>query len=301
MLNCAFKTGNGPEKLLNDNPPNVLREISVPVFSGFKRFSTRVPSTVSLATLIFVSGCGYAEYETRLNESKKYYAYLDRIEQSLAPKWLVAGNLMELRVPRQFSLIPAPLPTQKDDGTIEAPAVDPRQPDYLNLILPGLFGAWEAPFKVMKPNGTAEDRKGYIYVLSNYWELAGERPADAGAFVENLKNLLSENLRIQPSDERTEVHPKVMPAYQAQLQYDACAFKGKPIDGVNYTFETYSRTNGSVIATLVLVLPEGMDSPQKVSERIPMMLESFSFTKNPPKAGADKNGPAQPNPGKVGF
>ena len=76
--------------------------------------------SLSLMLLLSVTaGCGYAEYETRLSETKKYYAYLDRIEQSLAPKWIVPGNLMELRVPNQFSLIPPPQPIKKEDGTVE--------------------------------------------------------------------------------------------------------------------------------------------------------------------------------------
>ena len=251
------------------------------------------------AILLLVSGCGYAEYEIRLAETKKYYAYLDRIEQSLAVKWIAPGNLMELRVPRQFGpILPAPL-IQKEDGSFEQPSIDPRQPDYLNLIFPELFGAWESVFKVAKGNGTTEDRKGYIYALGNYWELAGEHANDAGEFANNLKAFLAERLQITPADgePKQQVYPKVVPAYQVQAVYDVCSFKGKNIDGTNYTFEVFSRTQGSVIGVIVVVLPEGLEMQQKVNERIPMMLESFNFTTTPPKAGSDKFGPVQGNAG----
>lgn len=257
-----------------------------------------------LGLIVLAYGCGYSEYEARLNESKKYYAYLDKIEQSLAPKWTVAGNLMELRVPQQFTLIPPAQPIQKEDGTIEQPAIDPRQPDYLNLTFPELFGAWESTFQVGKGNGVTEDRKGYIYALSNYWELAGDHATDAGEFVNTLKAYLSEKLQVPVTEEAPQLHPKVMPAYQAQAAFDVCSFKGKEIDGTNYTFEVYSKKLGSVIGVIVIVLPEGIENVQRVNERIPMMLESFTFTAIPPKAGSDKNGSPQGNaapPPNAGF
>ena len=165
----------------------------------------------------------------------------------------------------------------------------------MNLVFPELIGAWEAVFKVAKGSGTTEDRKGYIYGLSNYWELAGEHATDAGEFTNNLKAFLAEKLRIEPTAEPVQLLPKVVPAYQAQVSYDVCSFKGKNIDGTNYTFETYSRTQGSVIGVIVVVLPEGIEMQQKVNERIPMMLESFNFVSTPPKAGSDKNAPAPSN------
>lgn len=255
----------------------------------------------SLLLVVLISGCGYAEYEFRLNESKKYYAYLDKIEQSLAPRWASPGNVLELRVPRQFNQIPAPPPPPKDDDGAEQP-IDQRQPDYLktNFKFPGLFGAWEAPFKVTSREGV-EERKGYIYALSNYWEFAGEHANDAPEFTNHLKEELAQKLRVAESDPRTETYPKVVPAYRPQLTYDVCSFKGKEIDGVNYSFDVYSRTNGSVIGVIVVVLPEGMDSPQKLLERIPLMLETFVVTKTPPKAGANANQPVQQNPGGAAF
>ncbi len=253
----------------------------------------------SAGFFLFVAGCGFAEYEARLAETKKYYTYLDKIEQSLSPKWSAAANLIDLRVPNQFTPIPPAALIQKDDGTFEQPAIDPRQPDYLNLMFPELHGAWESIFKVAKGGGAFEERKGYIYVLSNYWELAGEHATDAGEFVNNLKVYLSEKLRIPPSDETTQVHPKVSPAYQVQSTFDVCSFKGKDIDGTNYTFEVYAKKIGSVIGVIVVVLPEGLENAQKVNERIPMMLESFNFTSAPPKIGADKNA-VQAKPAPVG-
>lgn len=260
-------------------------------------FSRAVPRILSnraslLLILSAIGGCGYSEYEMRLNESKRYYAYLDKVEQSLAPKWSLPGNLMELRVPKQFMLIPPPPPAATGDENAERP-IDQRQPDYVNLILPGLFGAWEATFKVVKTDGTPDDRKGYIYALSNYWEFAGENSVDAGEFVTTIRDLLAEKLKLPVTDVRQEAYPKTAGSYHSQVPYDVCSFRGKEIDGVNYTVDVYARTQGSIIGIIITVLPETIDSQQKVSERIPLMLETFKFTKTPPRAGADPNAPAQ--------
>ena len=258
-------------------------------------FSHRFSTVACFGLFVVVCGCGYAEYEARLAETRKYYAHLDKIEQALAAKWSVAGGIMDLRVPLQFTAIPAAPLIAKDDGTFEQPENDPRQPDYLNLVFPELFGAWESVFKVAKGGGATEDHKGYIYVVSNYWELAGEHANDAGEFPNKLKTHLTDTLQITATDEMVQMHPKVLPAYQVQKTYEACSFKGKNINGTNYTFELYSLKSGSVIGVIVVVLPEGIEMPQKINERIPMMLESFNLTSAAPKAGSDKNAGSQGN------
>jgi hypothetical protein len=266
-------------------------------------FLSRISHRTGISLLLLASGCGYAEYESRLAESRKYYAHLDKIEQSLAPKWSVAGGVMDLRVPQQFVPIPpAPL-IQKEDGTFEQPESDPRQPDYLNLTFPDLFGAWESVFKVAKGGGATEDHKGYIYVVSNYWELAGEHATDAGEFTNKLKTYLTDTLQVAATDETVQMHPKVVPAYQSQKSYDTCSFKGKNINGTNYTFELFSHKSGSIIGVIIVAMPEGIEMPQKINERIPMMLESFNLTSTPPKVGSDKAAPAAGNQpaGPAGF
>lgn len=254
---------------------------------------------VSLALMVFASGCGYADYEMRLNESRKYYAYLEKVEQSLAPKWVVPGNLMDLRVPKQFMLIPPPPPPPKDDENAEAP-IDQRQPDYVNLVLPELFGAWQANLKVSQ-NGKVEELKGYIYTLSNYWEFAGDHAVDAGSFTTKVKDLLADKLGVAEAETATESYPKVAASYRPQLTYEVSRFKKVQIEDANYSFEVYSRTQGSIIGVIVVVLPDQLDTSQKVSERIPMMLETFNFTRTPPKAGAEKNAPAQQNQAGPSF
>ena len=256
--------------------------------------STLVRAGIVASAIVFICGCGYVDYEFRLNESKKYYAYLDKVEQHLAPKWVSSEAPVELRAPKQFTLIPPPQKIQREDGSVEEPAVDPRQPDYGNyyLKLPGLVGAWESRFSVLKPDGTREERKGYLYTLTNYWELVGDQAADSSKFVSNLQSLMAEKLGVPATDVRVEPQPAGYPAYVPVSSYDVCNFKHVDIEGVFYNFEVYAKQNGSVFGVVVLVLPEGMESPQKLSERLPLMLGYFNFSKDPPRVGSSQNAPA---------
>lgn len=253
-----------------------------------------------------VLGCGAEQYEIRLKQSRDYYKYLERIEQNLSSKWSDGRVVEMIRVPRQFQPIPAPVPVKNEDGQEEAPTADPRQPDYLNLVFPNseLIGAWDASFAVDVPDGTTATRKGYIYVLSNYWKFLGEDPADALKFGGAIVNLVGDALddHLPPAELENppvELHPKPG-GYLPHSSYSVFTFKPKPIrvrtdegdSTVNYTFTMYGKQNGNIQAIVLVVLPENISSREKLAERIPMMLENFHITRNEPKPSQGGGGPA---------
>jgi hypothetical protein len=268
-----------------------------------------------LCLALGLCGCGAEQYETRLKQSKDYFNYLAKIEQNLAVKW-TDGRVVELlRVPKQFMAIPAPVPVKNEEGQEELPAVDPRQPNYLNLLFPTaeLIGAWEAPFGVVAADGSADTRTAYIYVLSNYWKFATEDNAEAlkfiGATVQLVGDALEEHLppeKLERPD--VELHPK-RGKYLAESSYNVYTFPPKPITlrsteretTVNYTFTMYAKQNGNIQAIVLVVLPDNISSQEKLVERIPMMLEHFQITRTEPKPsqGGAQQGPAQNSP--VGF
>ena len=259
-------------------------------------------SGLAAALCLFV-GCGADKYEQRLRESKKYYNELEQIELNLAPKWSDGRLIQEIRVPRQFQPIPAPQPIKHEDGTVEMPAVDPRQPDYLNLVFPRdqLIAAWEAPFEVALPDGTTDTRKGYIYVLSNYWMFIGENPNDAltftSAIVQHVGTALEDHLPPEKIESPpAELHPKPG-GYLPAASYNVFTFKPKPITlrsteretTVDYSFEMYEKKNQDIHAVVLVVLPANISSQEKLRERIPMMLDHFTITNVPPSPSADPN------------
>ncbi len=253
-----------------------------------------VAGAVSLAGVV---GCGYEAYELRLKQSQEYYKYLEKVEANLAPKWGDGRGILEVRVPRQFVPISPPQPIKRDDGELEMPAVDPRQPDYMNLIFPELIGAWEAPVEVSLADGGRETRKAYIYALTNYWIFIGETPTETPLFTKSITDLIAAALDDPGTEEPPEMHPKPG-SYLPTASYNVHRFKPKPITlqvedrrtSVNYIFEVYERQSGDVQCPLVVVMPEGVDS--KVNERVSMMLEYVNPTKTPPRPDAKKTAPA---------
>lgn len=258
---------------------------------------------VGLFASCIVMGCGVDTYQERLNRTRDYYNVLDHIEANLAPKWSDGRIVDFIRVPRQFQAIPAPVPVKNEDGKEEMPPVDPRQPDFLNLVFPAstLAAAWEAPFDVPLSDGAIESRKAYIYVLSNYWMFIGEEGTDAlkftGTMIQLIGDALEEHL---PQDKlenpEVELHPKPG-GYFASASYSTFRFKPKPItlreSTVPYSFTVYARQNGNVQCLVLVALPENISSKEKLTERIPMMLEHFSFTRNEPRPGQSQTGPTQ--------
>ncbi len=260
-----------------------------------------------------IMGCGVDQYEIRLRQSKDYYNYLEKIEQNLAPKWSDGRIVEMIRVPKQFQPIPAPVPVKNEDGNEEI-GVDARQPDYMNLVFPTaeLVGAWEAPFSVVVSDGTADTRKAYIYVLSNYWKFLGDDPAEALKFTDAMVQLVGDALEDHiPPDKlenpQTEPHPK-RGGYLPESLYKVYTFQPKPIkhrstereSTVNYTFSMYARQNANIQAIVLVVLPANTSSQEKLDERISMMLEHFLITKTEPKPAQGQSGGAAPaNP--TGF
>jgi hypothetical protein len=267
---------------------------------------------LGVALVLGILGCGADQYETRLKESAKYYAFLEQIELNLAPKWSDNAAVEFIRVPKQFQPIPAPVPVKNEAGETEVPP-DVRQPDYLNLVFPSnqLIGAWEAPFNVDTSDGSTDVRKGYIYVLSNYWMFLGEDPSLALKFTGGIVQLVGDALddHIPPDKlENPEIgyFPK-RGQYMPEVAYSVFTYQPKPITlrnndretTVNYTFTMYARQNGNVQAIVLVALPDRISSQEKLTDRVRMMLENFRVNKTEPRGGTQGGsgggGPAQNN------
>lgn len=244
-----------------------------------------------LALLLFVSGCGFQTYEKRLEETKKYYAYLEKIDSNLAPAWK-DGPIDELRVPMQFRPIRKPPQVKNEDGELVDDPVDPRQPNYISLELPGLLGTWEAPFDIVVGE-KKQPRKGYIYVVSNYSMFNSELASQAPDFMRTLLGTISDRLSLPPVDlakAERELFPKIKAdAYTAQNTFDVFHFQSDEllVDGVPYTIDAYTNLQKDLQVDVLLVLPVGMDAQAKMFERVPLMLERLKIDpkKRPSRAG----------------
>ena len=181
---------------------------------------------VVLAAVCFVSGCGSKTYEERLDKTKSYYKFIERLNQNLGAPY--AENGVVLRTPKQFVSVPKPrrsVPAGNDesgegeeastdetngesaDAFADSPFgqdpedVDPRLPDHIDFELPGLLNVWSADLSTFNAgSGAAESAKGYLYLLGNYeyWQTykTKNQIGDPLKFYEDLRDALSAGLEI---------------------------------------------------------------------------------------------------------
>jgi hypothetical protein len=248
------------------------------VASARTAYATQV---VLVAVAALISGCGAGTYQQRLEESQKYFAYVEKIDANLAPSLQKSGPIEELRVPAQFRQIPEPPKVKNDKGELVLPEIDPRQPNYLLIELPGLIAAWECPFDITTTAGR-EKRKGSIYFLSNTALPLTAPPEQYADFSRTVMEQLAGALRV-PTPDPTRAVPEEYPrarTYTQPNKFEVFRFGADQatIDDLPHTVEVYIHRQGEAQFMLVVVLPVGIDSTQKVSERVQMMLERLRVT-----------------------
>ncbi len=272
--------------------------------------SLRSIRLVSVLALLASLGCGASLYEQRLAESRQYFAYMEKLDTNLAPR-MKLPPIEEIRVPLQFRQIPAPQPVARPKGEEESDEpppepVDLRQPNYVNLELPGLIGAWEAQLPVFA-DGSVTTKGGYIYALTNVELLqSGERAKEAPLFTRDLRRLVSAAFAAPLDDPEAHGEPEAYPRSKIYLPQNK--FLGTPlqpaapIDGVPYLVELASLQNRDVQVVLLVVVPRDVESGEKLTERIPLMFETLKIASEAPRGGtARSSGGAPPPAGGGGF
>jgi hypothetical protein len=250
--------------------------------------SFRFVCAVILASV--AAGCGRETYEHRLDESRRYFTYLDKLNQNLAAPW--AGRGVELRVPKQFQEIAVPkpkakkAPAKKGAGAKDAPDPpaddkDPRQPNYADLIFPGLVGAFSTQLSVA---GKGRE-PGYLYVLSN-GELLGRKGSDekAAQFNKIVLHTIAQAVgQPDPAPEKmaTDSVPKGDPkdAWVPNRTFKVVrpGFAAS-IDGKDYRIEIFNTKQDKNEVSLVYVLPESVSPTEKLATNIDLSLETLKVT-----------------------
>lgn len=273
-------------------------------------------SRVCLAIMmVTLAGCGAELYEHRLAQTQLYFEYIDLVNRNLGAPWQSQG--VEARLPHEFRLIPPPPPKPEEEpaaegeeaeesttGEAEAeePIDDPRQPDYVNLELPGLVGAWTAQVPV-EVEGKIERRPAYLYILTNgvYWS-AGKNDEAIGfhtTVAERLGNALDTYLEesawssVKFPKGQGFVEPKaytaaeVRPQQPVDLTPDDTSYDEIPID-----VRVWLAQAGDIQGVILLVVPRNLDPQFKLAERIDLFLENLKIS--PQKPAPTKPGSAAP-------
>lgn len=248
-------------------------------------------------------GCGYEEYNARLAETAKYFAYQEKMNSNLAAP-VRETPIEEIRLPLQFAALPKPKPPAKrEDGTTpDEEPFDPRQPNYVNVTLPGLAAAWQAPIDTLV-DGKPEKRPGYIYALSNYWMFVTGQTELAPLFTRDTRRLIAATFGTVITDPDgvgdRESYPRAA-QYTTPVPYDVTRLNPEMlINDVRYTVELFAHQEGDIHLILMVVLPRDADlQHSRLNERIPLMLETLKLSNKKPSAPPAKGGatpaPAQP-------
>ncbi len=237
---------------------------------------------------ILCIGCGSAEYERRLEETKKYFAYLDRVNTSLARPWDGSGFGVVVRVPNQFELLDAPEPELEEDGNERPilPQDDPRQPDHGTL--PGLIGAWEW---IVTAESEDEDEleeeentsSCYIYLLGNH-QMWLDRKNDAEIepleFFSIAEQAIADAFRLpvptEDEDSPWKWEAERIPSkggYQPQQDFDFVEFTEYEINNVTSSLIIYRHEANDIQIMLLILVPAEVLEGQNLSKRITYMLE----------------------------
>jgi hypothetical protein len=253
---------------------------------------------VGVMVAAFAAGCGREAYERRLDESKRYFTYLDRLNQNLAPQW--TGRGVKLRVPKQFEVIPGPKPKPKKGAAkgggndapkdaAEAPADqgrDPRQPTFAEITLPGLVGA----FSTKLATAGKGREMGYLYVLTN-GELLGRKGSDekAAQFNNTVIHTIAQAVG-QPDPPPDKLSNNSVP--KGEPWVPKRTFKmvrpGFPasIEGKDYRIDVYNCKEQKNEVSLVYVLPENVSPTERLASNVDLSLETLQITGRSATAGS---------------
>ena|SRR5579863_3923277 len=254
----------------------------------------------ALASLL-LAGCGAAAYETRLGNTSKLFKHMDELNSNLQQStWSDPETGISLRAPLQFAVVPPPVKTEPDPAAAkekpkdaaqeeameeeeeEEEVPDDRQPDYINLGLPGLRGAFKATVKMISTGAAAAaDGEAFVYVLSNH-DLA-EKPDEAKEFKNEFIKELTETLHVTldpDKDSRDEKFPAGDPAVNGFV---------KPVKYINFTvtspeeiagyvriFSAYLYEQADIQVIVLFVLPADTDTSENLTKRIPLSLETLA-------------------------
>lgn len=258
-----------------------------------------LPALIAACLAVAVVGCGGRVYEGRLEETRKYFEFIEKQNVNLTQQW--AGQGIQFRAPKPFVVMPPPPPPKKpkEGEEPEPPPPDTRQPEFIEGGLPGLAGAWKAEFPLGSGPGSPT---GYLYILSNFELFLDEaRAEDAANFHTVAVSAITGGLNVaRPADDKwvTEKYPRGI-GYNEQRAFTVAVLNPVPeIDGLKYDGTIYLAKNGEIQVVVLSLIPQGTrplakNHPQDVSlsERMVLAMETFVTT------GAK---PVKPKPGAPG-
>ncbi len=271
-----------------------------------RRHRVTLSRFLCLISLVALQGCGAERYEERLRNTAEYFAYKDKLNQSLGADWQASG--VRLRPPLQFREIPPP-PPSAGDATAEESPPDPRQSVALGIELPGLLGAWQADVRA-DVGGSEETRTASLYVLGNHGRYL-KGPDDQGLsvapeeFLTDVENLLCGLIGVVipegeggDGSQKNTRYPEEAPQvekFTRRERFTAITLKPEiAVDGFELPTEMqlYEWRGRKIQVAVLMVYPASISPQERLQERLLLALETFEASDEPPRTGqaADQPG-----------
>lgn len=132
-----------------------------------------------------LGGCGEAEYEARLQNSRDLFEYLQSLDRACtSPAWIRNDLGLAMRLPKPFKQpLPAPAVPKDDKGNPLPVQNDPRQPQILGVDLPGL----EEAFRAELPGSGGGEAMFFICTNHQRFRDRGPQTPDPGTLLTELE------------------------------------------------------------------------------------------------------------------
>lgn len=249
---------------------------------------------VALSTI--AAGCGADTYEARLKQTQLYFGYLEQVNLALVPK---AAQLegVEIRPPKGFELLTLPPAPKEGEPEVQIePANDPTRLGYdPNFVLEGVLGTWRATVRT-----EAEDANGtafaYLHLLSNaqrWLDQPLNNEIEPTAFLVDSVNQLANALNVEadtsvtPWDwERVSGLSPFVPKQKIDRVLIQPEIK-QPNPPVDVFLHRLDVKQTQVV--LVLIVPRGIDSHEKIESRFKHTLETLKVSGVAPKRQTKKS------------
>ena len=260
----------------------------------------------ALAALV-LAGCGAEAYEKRLGNTKILFAHMDLLNQNLQGTWSDPETGVSLRAPLQFALLPPPVKPAADpaaaknkpavkaagaegeaaameeEEAAEEEIIDDRQPEYINIALPGLRGAFKATVKMIADKNASPEGEAFLYVLTNH-DLA-EKPEEAKEFEQQFIKNLTETLHVSVDPDtgwRDEKYPPgeaAVNGFVTPMKYrNVTVTPPEEIAGYTRQFSAYMYEQADIQVIVLFVLPADTDTSENLTKRIPLVLETLGVS-----------------------
>ncbi len=237
-------------------------------------------STLGLALLLALTGCGSELYERRLSESVAYFQYREKVDQSLEPRaWSNSG--IEYRPPKGFVEVAGPAEGEPDQ----------RQPPFLGQALPGLIGAFRGEVGVDIPGSEVRSMPAWVLLCSNH-QLWIAKESDAKiiptGYIGNLEDALADALKfkrnsaIDPWKFNTERVPRGV-AYVPIKNYDYITLD-ETVDGVSMDVILFRYIVQDIQLAVIAVVPAPVDRRERFFEKMSLGMEQLTMSSEIPRS-----------------